>query len=107
MRRPLPASWALIAADVAIVALTNADALIDDVHRALPWTYGGYCDIWSARFFLVAIAVSAAALVLAVVARRRPDTSRGPARAAMVVATLLLLYWLTLAFLKTMSMCVE
>lgn len=92
------AAWTLIALDMAIVAVTNADALIDDVHAALPWTHTNPCDIWSGRLYVVTIALSGAALYFAVRARRRP---------AAVVAGSLLVYWMALGGLAAISMCVE
>ncbi|MDQ4125886.1 MAG: hypothetical protein M3134_09835 [Actinomycetota bacterium] len=93
------AAWSLIALDVAIVALTNADAFIDEVHAALPWTHADPCDVWSARFYAVTVTLSGAALLFSV------RTLAG--RAASVVSGLLLLYWLALASLAAISMCVE
>lgn len=104
MRRARALSWALIAIDLAIVAVTNADALIEDVYEVAPWTDGG-CDVWSARFYAVALALSAAAGLLAVVAHRRERAAAGT-RTAVAISGLLFLYWFALGFLSAFSMCV-
>lgn len=92
------AAWTLIALDLAIVALTNTDALIDDVHAALPWTHSNPCEVWSGRLYALTITLSGAALYFAV------RTRQGPA--APVVAGLLLAYWTALGGLAALSMCV-
>lgn len=105
MRRSLAGSWILVAASLVLVAVTNADALIDDVHDALPWTSGG-CDVWSARFYAVAITLSGAGVFFGARAGRGPGGRTAATRTAAGLSGLLLLYWVVLATLAALSMCV-
>ena len=104
-RSTLSVSFALSILNAAIVGVTNADALIDDIQSAAAWTRGD-CDIWSSSSLGVMIVVSLASVGLALAAKPATAT-KGPSRKlALIVAGILVLYWVGVATLGGAT-CIE
>ncbi len=102
---PLAASLALTTVIVTITALTNADTLIDDIQRAVPWTRGG-CNIWSGLFLGVMSGASLVTLALAWVATRAPSAATPIRRVAQVLSVVLVVYWVGLSALGARTACI-
>ena len=89
----LIAAWILISVDAAIIGITNADSLIDDVYRIAPWTRGP-CAIWSGTFLVAIMGLSGVAAALGFGSRFVRNEGSLMSRVTGGIGVALLLYWL-------------
>jgi hypothetical protein len=93
----LAIGYLLNIASATIAAITNADTLINDIHKAFPWTAGD-CDIWSGSFLVLMAAVAVLSFVI-VRATAGSDPRAWYANAALIFSGLLFVYWAGVATL--------